>query len=29
MQKEMGEWRGNWITALQEYNLEIKLAKIV
>lgn len=29
MQKEMGEQRGNWITALQEYDLEIKPAKIV
>ena len=29
VQKEMGEQRGNWITALQEYDLEIKSAKIV
>jgi len=29
MQKEMGEWRGNWITTLQEYYLKIKPAKIV
>ena len=24
VQKEMGEWRGNWITTLQEFDLEIK-----
>eukprot|EP00253_Pinus_taeda_P020679 PITA_20679 len=29
VQKEMGEQRGNWITSLQEYDLEIKPAKIV
>jgi len=29
MQKEMGEWRGNWITILQGFDLEIKPAKIV
>eukprot|EP00253_Pinus_taeda_P009104 PITA_09104 len=29
MQKEMSEWRGNWVTALHEFDLEIKLAKIV
>jgi len=26
MQKEMGERRGNWITTLQEFDLEIKPA---
>ena len=29
IQKELGEERANWITALQEYDLEIELAKIV
>ena len=29
IQKEMGERRGNWITAPQEYDLEIKSTKIV
>ena len=29
MQKEMGEQRGNWITVLQEFDLEIKPTKIV
>eukprot|EP00253_Pinus_taeda_P031038 PITA_31038 len=29
VQKEMGERRGNWITALQEFDLEIKPGKIV
>ena len=28
MQKELGERRGNWVTALQEYDLEFKLATI-
>lgn len=29
MQTEMGERRGDWIIALQEFDLEIKLEKIV
>ena len=29
VQKELGERRGNWVTALQEYDLEFKLASIV
>ena len=29
MQKELGERRGNWVTALQEYNLEFKPASII
>jgi len=29
VQREMGEWRWNWINSLQEYDLEIKPAKIV
>ena len=29
MQKEMGEQRGNWITALQEYDFKIKPENIV
>ena len=29
MQKELGERRGNWVTALQEYDLEFKPASIV
>eukprot|EP00253_Pinus_taeda_P008408 PITA_08408 len=29
IQRELGEQRDNWVTALQEYDLEIKLAKIV
>ena len=29
IQKEPGDWRGNWLTTLQEYDLEIKLAKLV
>ena len=29
MQKELGERRGNWVTNLQEYDLEFKLASIV
>ena len=29
IQKELGERRGNWVTALQEYNLEFKPASIV
>lgn len=28
-QRELGEKRANWVTTLQEYDLEIKLAKIV
>ena len=29
IQKELGEKRAHWMTALQEYDLEIKPAKIV
>ena len=29
VQKELGERRGNWVTALQEYGLEFKPASIV
>ena len=29
IQKELGERRGNWVTALQEYDLEFKPATIV
>ena len=29
IQKELGERRGNWVTALQEYGLEFKLETIV
>jgi hypothetical protein len=29
MQKELGEKRANWVTALQEYDLEIKPAKLL
>ena len=29
IQKELGERRGNWVTTLQEYDLEFKLASIV
>ena len=29
IQKEPGDRRGNWLASLQEYVLEIKLAKIV
>jgi len=29
MQKEIGERRGNWITTIQEFDLEIKLTQIV
>ena len=29
IQKELGERRGNWVTAIQEYDLEFKLASIV
>ena len=29
VQKELGERRGNWVTPLQEYNLEFKLVAIV
>lgn len=29
IQKELGEKRANWVTTLQEYNLEIKPTKIV
>ena len=29
MQKELGERRGNWVTSLQEYDLEFKPASIV
>ena len=29
VQKEMGEQRGNWVTSLQEYDLEFKLATII
>ena len=29
VQKELGERRGNWLTALQEYDLEFKPASIV
>ena len=29
IQKELGEKRANWVTALQEYDLEIRPAKIV
>ena len=29
VQKEFGERRGNWVTALQEYDLEFKPASIV
>ena len=29
VQKELGERRGNWVTALQEYDLEFKPATIV
>ena len=29
VQKELGERRGNWVTALQEYELEFKPASIV
>ena len=29
VQKELGERRGNWVTALQEYDLEFKQATIV
>ena len=29
VQKELGERRGNWVTTLQEYDLEFKLASIV
>ena len=29
IQKELGEKRAHWMTAVQEYNLEIKPTKIV
>lgn len=29
LQKELGEKRENWVTSLQEYDIEIKPAKIV
>ena len=29
VQKELGERRGNWVTALQEYDLEFKPGSIV
>ena len=29
IQKELGERRGNWVTALQEYDLEFKPASVV
>ena len=29
IQKELGERRGNWVTALQEYDLEFKLVAII
>ena len=29
VQKELGERRGNWVTNLQEYDLEFKLATII
>ena len=29
VQKELGERRANWVIALQEYDLEFKLASIV
>jgi len=29
MQRELGEKRENWVTTLQEYDIEIRLAKIV
>ena len=29
IQKELGEKRAHWMTALQEYDMEIKLAKII
>ena len=29
IQKEWGDRRGNWLSSLQEYDLEIKLAKLV
>ena len=29
VQRELGEKRANWVNALQEYDIEIKLAKIV
>ena len=29
VQKELGERRGNWVTALQDYDLEFKLATII
>lgn len=29
MQMEVGEKRANWVTALQEYDVEIRPAKIV
>ena len=29
IQKELGDRRGNWLTTLQQYNLEIKPSKLV
>ena len=29
MQKELGERRGNWVTALQKYDLEFKPTTII
>ena len=29
VQKELGEWKGNWVTTLQEYDLEFKPATII
>lgn len=29
VQKDLGEKRAHWVTSLQEYDIEIKLAKIV
>ena len=29
MQKELGERRGNWVTTLQEYDLEFKLVTVI
>ena len=29
LQKELGERRGNWVTSLQEYDLEFKLGIII
>ena len=29
IQKELGDRQGNWLTTLQEYDLEIKVAKLL